>query len=572
MPIAGERRQPTWTLDEAFRKIERAFQILCGPVMQKHLTHVIDEEAVGIFKRALPPKEWTVYDIKPDYGKDHKVELVDGGEHTGLTFWVQIKGQKIVRRLKDGTIAFKLERKDLDYHNKLLVPLFLIVVDVTNQVGYWVFLQEYVRTRLRNDAWRTQDYIQIHLSASNTLSKTSLLRQAVREAIRYMTGLTFHADIGVEQQRLEAIDPRFRVEITAGAGGRCYRFHSDEEISIRLSYKDGDPNSGKIEDILDLAQPVVIRGGEIEMKGSPLLEFMFERAGDSDVRLEFNKLVQGFANLIRNDEAGEIRGRVEAIPCKIKCGRAVARIEARLPSDLLVLIMTIPFEPAGATQVSMSVNLSTWSGRRLMDLPLFDQLAGLLLNFGAGHRLAFECFAPGQRVLRGTLSFEQDQPYEGVSFLIEILRKARAIAALRSVNPTLPKGYESKISVSEIQAFHEILIGDGLKNAATAAQVRVNIQREGLKQFLFDVKDFSSPSRSSYTEMAHSHSSMSRLTSISWSWSSPIFFLSILGNRYKINLSGRLKKKTSTWNGKRPRQPKRSFVNGVKAMPKHSPT
>ena len=84
----------------------------------------------------MPPEDWTVYDIRPDYGKDHKVELVEGGDHTGSTFWVQIKGQKKVKRLKDGTITFKLETKDLDYHMKLLAPVFLVVVDVTDRVGY----------------------------------------------------------------------------------------------------------------------------------------------------------------------------------------------------------------------------------------------------------------------------------------------------------------------------------------------------------------------------------------------------------------------------------------------------
>jgi Domain of unknown function (DUF4365) len=389
--------------------------------MQKHLTHVIDEEAVRIFKGALPSENWTVYDIKPDYGKDHKVELVEGVEHTGLFFWVQIKGQRKVKRLKNGTISFKLETGDLDYHTKLSDPVFLVVVDVTNRVGYWVFLQEYVRTRLKDLNWRSQGHIQIHLSASHTFSETSLLRQAVREAIRYMTGLTFHADITVEQRRLEALDPRFTVSIMAGTEGRHYHFLSEKEVPIGFSYKDGDPNSSKLEDMLDRALPIVVRGGEIEMKGSPLLEVIFERAGDGDVRLEFAKMVEGFANLSRKNETGEVTARVEAIPCKIRCGRKLALIEARLPFDLLVLMMKVPFEPAGATQTSMMINLSPWSGRRLMDLPFFDQLAGLLLDFGAGHRLDFELLSPGQRGVSGTLSFEDNQPFEGVSFLIEML-------------------------------------------------------------------------------------------------------------------------------------------------------
>jgi hypothetical protein len=295
--------------------------------MQKHSTHVIDEKAVRIFKEFLPPQDWTIYDIKPDYGKDHKVELVKGGEHTGLSFWVQVKGQKKVRRLKDGTITFKLETKDLDYHTKLSVPMFLVVVNVTKRVGYWVFTQDYERTRLRNVAWRSQEYIQVHLPPSNTLSDTSLLRQSVKQAIRYMNGLTFQSDIGAEQRRLEALDPRFRVEITAGASGRHYHFCSDRAIPIGFSYKGGDSESGKIEAMVERAQPIAVQGGEIEVKGSPLFDFVFEMAGEREVRLEYNKTVLGFANLIRTDEVGTEVARIDAIPCKIICGMKEARLD-----------------------------------------------------------------------------------------------------------------------------------------------------------------------------------------------------------------------------------------------------
>ena len=99
--------------------------------MKKHSTHIIDKEAVKFFKNSLPEEHWTVYDVQPDYGKDQKVELVEGDAHTGLTFWVQIKGQKKVSRLKDGSISFRLETKDLDYHTRLQAPMFLVVVDVT---------------------------------------------------------------------------------------------------------------------------------------------------------------------------------------------------------------------------------------------------------------------------------------------------------------------------------------------------------------------------------------------------------------------------------------------------------
>jgi len=41
--------------------------------------------------------------------------------------------------------------------------MFLVVVDVTKRVGYWVFTQEYERTQLKYLAWKKQAQIQIRL-------------------------------------------------------------------------------------------------------------------------------------------------------------------------------------------------------------------------------------------------------------------------------------------------------------------------------------------------------------------------------------------------------------------------
>ena len=137
--------------------------------MNKHSNHVIDEEAVEIFKGLLPKDRWTIYDLKPDYGKDHKVESVENGEHTGLTFWIQLKGQKTLKILRDGNVSFNLETKYLDYFKKLPEPMFLVVVDVAKRLAFWVFIQEYEQTKLRNVSWRPRGPGSLHDRVSNPL-------------------------------------------------------------------------------------------------------------------------------------------------------------------------------------------------------------------------------------------------------------------------------------------------------------------------------------------------------------------------------------------------------------------
>jgi hypothetical protein len=244
--------------------------------------------------------------------------------------------------------------------------------------------------------------------------------------------------------------------------------------------------------MLDRGTLIVVRGGEVVMTGSPLFEYFFDLAGERDVRLEFNKTVEGFANLLRTNGTGEVRARIDAIPCTIVCGRREARIEAKLPFNLLGLSTTIPYDLAGTRPMSLPIDLSAWKGRHLMDLPYFDQLAGMVVGLEQGERFAFECFAPGQRVLGGHINFEEEDPYQGVSFLIEMLRKARAVAGLRSTNPTLPEDFETNRCLSEVQLLYEMIIGEGRRKPTPSARVRVTVARGGLKKFLADLKDFSS--------------------------------------------------------------------------------
>jgi hypothetical protein len=121
-----------------------------------------------------------------------------------------------------------------------------------------------------------------------------------------------------------------------------------------------------------------------------------------------------------------------------------------------------------------------------MALPYFDQLAGLFVGLEAGTRLGFECFAPGQRLFNGTINFEEDRPCQGISLLIKMLEKARAIAARRSVNPTLHEDFESSRSLSEIQMLHEILLGEGHKKRTPSARVKVTIGRGEVRKLLAD--------------------------------------------------------------------------------------
>ena len=193
--------------------------------MEKHSNHSIDERAKLILKAALPPEQWQVYDISPDYGKDFPVELVDNRKMTGETFLVQLKGTAASRSEASGAVSFRLKAKDISYFMSLQHPLFLVVANVKRKVGYWLFMQQYVRENLPHNNWQRQTKVTVKVPASNLLADAASLRSAVRDAIRYMAEAhpaAVEGAIKAEELRLNKLDPRFDVKLLATTNQKKY--------------------------------------------------------------------------------------------------------------------------------------------------------------------------------------------------------------------------------------------------------------------------------------------------------------------------------------------------------------
>ena len=184
-------------------------------------------------------------------------------------------------------------------------------------------------------------------------------------------------------------------------------------------------------------------------------------------------------------------GRIDAIPCTITCGRKEARIEATLPCDLLRISLTQTFAQGETQPISMPVNIKAWAGHRVLDLPLFDSMTSTFGHRNKCDRFSLECFVPGQRLMSGSLDFKDDEPYLGIATAIDFLRKARAVAVVRLINPVLPEDFVAAIRLAEIDRLHQVLLGDGYKQQTPKAQVRLTVERSGIRKFLNEVKDAS---------------------------------------------------------------------------------
>jgi len=450
--------------------------------VKKHSTHVIDEQAVHFFKGALPPEHWTVYDIRPDYGKDHKVELVEGGELMGQTFWVQIKGQKKVKPLKGGSISFKLETKDLDYQTRLQVPVFLIVVDVTKRVGYWVFTQEYERTQLRNVSWRSQEHIQIRIAASNRLSDLGLFRTAVKDAFGYLARRSLKLGILHAQESLGKLDSRFDVKVTATAHGEVVEANALKNLRVNFRFGTEFTQSGSLDKLINRGLPVQVRPGDVVVEGSLLVGSMIEETADHYGHLHFSLAGEGQVKLTRIDQSGQEIGRSHELACSFEGGLAEIRFQAGTNNGNLIMRGTCSVDPNSPIPTHIGYNLSSWLGRSLLNLSNFDLIHDLLGDLQEGQRMNFEFLADSNPIYSAYMIWGPDE-IDSIYPLLDVIAladKARWIAKTFWVDAMMPHQIErdhfNEVAKIYRLARDEVIRMKGVVESASVEVSKINIE------------------------------------------------------------------------------------------------
>lgn len=428
---------------------------------QRTKSHEIDEEAQRVFKAAIP-KNWVAREQRPDYGVDYVVEIFEergspgSTEPSGLQWSVQLKGTVAAKTAK-GMLRFRLETHHLAYYvDRYRQPVFLVVIDVRQGVGYWVFLQGYALDELRRKDWRARDSVTILLPLTNKLSNTASLSKAIRAADRRMAELhpaAIEGAIRSERLRIESLDPRFRVEIKATEEGSHHILHAKEPVSFTITFQ-GERNvmDAKIHDLFGRGVPAEVQPGEVQIQGSPLLEGLFERGGT----LHVSRIIDCTIDLVARNAARVEIARVAAIPAKLTGGTEEFRIAGCLSNSPLAVSFS---GRAKRSQLPPKVHLSVsfrsqaWIGQPIDQLAYFDQAASLFSALAEGSALAVEIFHQGNRVFFGESMAGVCQTAADVVHLISILRKARTLAKRFNVLLRFPSTL-GKSEIDEIEELH----------------------------------------------------------------------------------------------------------------------
>ncbi len=90
---------------------------------QRPRTHVVETESRRAFRNLLP-SEWVPRVVEPDYGIDEVVEVFEGNNATGLSFYVQIRATDDTDLKRALAARFRLEQ--LNYFAAQDLPVLIV--------------------------------------------------------------------------------------------------------------------------------------------------------------------------------------------------------------------------------------------------------------------------------------------------------------------------------------------------------------------------------------------------------------------------------------------------------------
>lgn len=455
----------------------------------------IDVEAVRLFERSLP-SSWLSRKQHPDIRIDHVVELVSDGEPTGINFGAQVKGTEKLKVVGD-TIRFRMEVKHLVYFaDRALYPIFLVVVDVLQGRGYWLFLQEYLLDNPPKVKWRKQKKLTVRVPLANALGDAHMFESAIQRAHDYMLNLhpgSIEAAVAAEQERLESLDRRIGVKISHNKGHNNFVLTPKEDFkfTMTLSGTDADALTTKAKDLYERGLDVTFEGHQLGFTGSELLEKIAEEFAEGLVVISASHKLATEIYLTNLDASGRELATLGPVSGILARGRSEARFEGRLEASPVAIRFAFPLDLkriGEGWKFTIEFDFSTWAGTPVLILPHFDRHHAFYASLADTERTKLVCETRGRPLLSSDIDLkdDSDNTVNGLDFLA----KARWVARHFGVNPVFPGTTAIQLQdIDSVLALHALANGGEhrLPGKGTLGQMKVSFTKRPTQE-LIDVE------------------------------------------------------------------------------------
>jgi len=449
--------------------------------MKRPEQHQIDEMAQRRFRDKLPTS-WVMNEHFIDYGKDYHLETADqSSQLTGVTCYVQLKGQRSVKHDKDGKhIKFSLESKYARYYVEKVqdLPVFLVVVDTSTGEAWWLFLQEYL---VGQTNWKRQKTSTIYLPKKNGFEEVSGFEKAIKRAqgwLRARHPASIPDAVSAYKSKLEALDPRFRASVRYHDGAtHTWIEPRNEPVTVTLKMK-GEPDSltQKMEDLIQRGKKVCLEEGEYELEGSSL----FTEHGPGPIEIQWASSFQGTATIALLDDAMNEVAYLSEISGVLAGGVSELTFKT-IQSSLPVIIESPALHSAGG-KLQFSFPISVWDESPILHLPFFDKVYEFFRAMDHAKYLRASFHLDGNLLAEGKPSdFEMSQA-KVLSQLVSSLKKARELFRKVGMNPTWHLNRFDEDFVDTVELAYALVFGDGIRRPLPNHSIKMTIPRKTLNE------------------------------------------------------------------------------------------
>lgn len=138
--------------------------------------HVLADLSVNHVERQVFRCDWSVERVIRDYGIDLVLFTYNGaGEADEGHVLVQVKAAERTRRIAGGrSIAFRVSRSDLRRWLAEPMPLILVVYDAAADAAWWLYVQNYFRSRPSFDLFNAGQTVTLHVPVAQGLTPAAV--------------------------------------------------------------------------------------------------------------------------------------------------------------------------------------------------------------------------------------------------------------------------------------------------------------------------------------------------------------------------------------------------------------
>ena len=140
--------------------------------------HVIASQSVAHMEKHIAAAGCTSERFANDYGYDLNLHTYGSrGQIESGNVYLQLKATDALKVLRGGTtISFPVNVEDVALWRNEVMPVILIVYDASQDLAYWLYLQEFFETSPRFQKPLQQKQIMVHFNKSNVVNREAIER------------------------------------------------------------------------------------------------------------------------------------------------------------------------------------------------------------------------------------------------------------------------------------------------------------------------------------------------------------------------------------------------------------